>query len=312
METRAHHILIGTFVTLAVAAIMLFALWLHKSYGDGAVKHYEVVFNETVRGLSQGSAVEYSGIVVGDVASLRLDPNDPRRVLARIAIKSSIPVRKDTTAVLALTGLTGTSVIQLGGGSPGSPLLEGSNGQDPVIVASPSPFARILNSGENTVANINDLLRNANRVFSEENVNNVSKILANVEEVSNTMAQQSGHVSSMLDALAEAGKGADQALAQISQLARTAEKAVGERGAAIMDNVRNTTESLSRISAETENLLANHYGALANGMQGLSDIGPAIRELRSTLVTLRTLIQRLNEDPAGYLLGRDTIREFKP
>lgn len=312
METRAHHILIGAFVTVAVLAIMSFALWLHKSYGDGAIKTYEVVFNETVRGLSQGSAVEYSGIAVGDVTSLRLDPNDPRRVLAKITVRGDIPVREDTKAVLALTGLTGTSVIQLSGGSPNSPLLVGEDGDDPVIVAGPSPFARFIDGGENTVSNLNDLLRNANRVFSSENVDNVAKILANVEKVTGAMAGQSAYVDTMLDSLAAAGQGAKEALMQINQLVGSAEQVLKQHGTEIMNSVGTITKSVARISAETENLMANHYGAISNGLQGLGDIGPAVRELRATLVSLRTLIQRLNEDPAGYLLGRDTVKEFQP
>lgn len=77
METRAHHVLIGLVTVLVVAGAMLFGLWLAKSSVDSTFKDYEVVFNEAVTGLSKGSAVQYSGIKVGDVISLRLDPNDP-------------------------------------------------------------------------------------------------------------------------------------------------------------------------------------------------------------------------------------------
>lgn len=312
METRAHHVLIGAFVTLAVIAIMGFALWLQKSYGDGAVRSYEVVFNETVRGLSQGSAVEYSGITVGDVVSLRLDPQDPRRVLARINVQASVPIRQDTRAVLALTGLTGTSVIQLSGGAPDSPLLEGQHGELPQIIASPSPFARFINSGEDTVANLNDLLRNAKRLFSDQNLDNIDKIIANVSDVTSAMAGQKEYVNEVMATLTEAGRGASQALQQINQLVSMADKALQEHGGQILSSVQTTAAAMARLSAETEALMANNYGALSSGLQGLGDIGPAVRELRNTLVSLRTLIQRLNEDPAGYLLGRDTIKEFQP
>lgn len=55
-----------------------------------------MVFNEAVSGLSKGSSVQYSGIKVGDVVSLRLDPQDPRRVLARIRLAGDTPVKEDT------------------------------------------------------------------------------------------------------------------------------------------------------------------------------------------------------------------------
>ncbi|MAE23259.1 MAG: ABC transporter permease, partial [Pseudomonas sp.] len=64
MEPRAHHVLIGLFTVLTVGAALLFGLWLNSSSSDRAFTDYEVIFNEAVTGLSQGSAVQYSGIKV--------------------------------------------------------------------------------------------------------------------------------------------------------------------------------------------------------------------------------------------------------
>jgi len=133
METRAHHVLIGLFTVIVVAGALLFGLFLAKSSVDREFKDYQVVFNEAVSGLSNGSSVQYSGIKVGDVISLRLDPKDPRRVLARIRLGGDTPVKEDTQAKLALTGVTGTSIIQLSGGTPQSPTLKGKDGNLPNI-----------------------------------------------------------------------------------------------------------------------------------------------------------------------------------
>ena len=105
METRAHHVLIGLFSVLIVVGAMLFGLWLAKASMDSTFKDYEVVFNEAVSGLSKGSSVQYNGIKVGDVIELRLDDKDPRRVLARIRLAAGTPVKVDTKAKLALTGV---------------------------------------------------------------------------------------------------------------------------------------------------------------------------------------------------------------
>jgi len=96
METRAHHVLIGLFTVLVAAAAVLFCLWLNKSSGDKNLNYYTVVFNEAVSGLSKGSPVQYSGIKVGDVVGLTLDPQDPRKVLARIRVEGNIPIKQDT------------------------------------------------------------------------------------------------------------------------------------------------------------------------------------------------------------------------
>ena len=77
METRAHHVLIGLFTLLVVGAALMFALWLGKSDADRQFEVYDIVFQEAVSGLSKGGTVEFNGIKIGDVSSLRLDPQDP-------------------------------------------------------------------------------------------------------------------------------------------------------------------------------------------------------------------------------------------
>ncbi|HCW94701.1 MAG TPA: MCE family protein, partial [Pseudomonas sp.] len=113
METRAHHVLIGLFTVLVVGGALLFALWLGKSSIDREYEYYEVGFNRAVSGLSTGSSVEYSGIKVGDVERLWLEPDDPRKVRARIRVYAGTPIRQDTRARLALANITGAMVIQL-------------------------------------------------------------------------------------------------------------------------------------------------------------------------------------------------------
>lgn len=71
METRAHHVVIGLFTLIVVSAALLFCLWLTNSGSDRQFRLYDIVFNEPVSGLSQGSTVQYSGIRVGEVTQLR-------------------------------------------------------------------------------------------------------------------------------------------------------------------------------------------------------------------------------------------------
>ena len=81
MEPRAHHVVIGAFA-IGVAVLALgFVLWLTRASVDQRYTDYEVVFNESVTGLSRGGMVQYNGITVGEVAQLRLAPDDFRQLL---------------------------------------------------------------------------------------------------------------------------------------------------------------------------------------------------------------------------------------
>ncbi|KMM78889.1 MlaD family protein [Pseudomonas deceptionensis] len=312
METRAHHVLIGLFSVLVVVGAMLFGLWLAKASMDSTFKDYEVVFNEAVSGLSKGSSVQYNGIKVGDVIELRLDDKDPRRVLARIRLAASTPVKVDTKAKLALTGVTGTSIIQLSGGDPNSPDLKGKDGKLPEIIASPSPIARLLTDGNDLLANVNILLHNANRLFSDDNVDRVSKTLDNLEQTTTAIAGQRGDISQTLKQLAQVGKQASVTLEQTNVLMRNANGLLSTEGKKMFNSAEQAMTSLQQSTSTINKLINNNEDSLNSGLQGLNQLGPAVNELRETLGTLRSISRRLEANPSGYLLGREQNKEFTP
>ncbi|KAB0499245.1 MlaD family protein [Pseudomonas lini] len=312
METRAHHVLIGLFTVIVVAGALLFGLWLAKSSVDTEFKDYEIVFNEAVSGLSNGSAVQYSGIKVGDVVMLRLDPNDPRRVLARIRLGGDTPIKEDTQAKLALTGITGTSIIQLSGGTPQSPTLKGKDGDLPTIIASPSPIARLMNDSSDLMAGVNVLMHNANQLFSSENVARISSTLENLEQTTGAIADQRGDIRQAMQQLASVGKQASATLEQTTALMRNANGLLNDQGKQMFGSAEQAMKSLEQSSATINTLLSANQDSLNNGMQGLNGLAPAVRELRDTLSSLRTISQRLEANPSGYLLGNDKNKEFTP
>jgi phospholipid/cholesterol/gamma-HCH transport system substrate-binding protein len=295
-----------------VAAALLFGLWLAKSSVDTEFKDYEVVFNEAVSGLSKGSAVQYSGIKVGDVVTLRLDPKDPRRVLARIRLGGDTPIKEDTRAILALTGITGTSIIQLSGGTPQSPNLKGKDGNLPVIIASPSPIARLLNDSGDLMAGVNTLMHNANLMFSTDNVERISKTLEHLEQTTGTIADQRGDIRQAMQQLASVGKQAGAMLEQTSALMRNANGLLNDQGKQMFGSAEQAMKSLEQSSATINQLLTTNQDSLNSGMQGLNGLAPAVRELRETLTSLRAISQRLEANPSGYLLGNDKNKEFTP
>ncbi|MDF9776057.1 phospholipid/cholesterol/gamma-HCH transport system substrate-binding protein [Pseudomonas baetica] len=304
METRAHHVLIGLFTVIVVTAALLFGLWLAKSSVDTEFKDYEVVFNEAVSGLSKGSSVQYSGIKVGDVISLRLDPKDPRRVLARIRLAGDTPVKEDTNAKLALTGVTGTSIIQLSGGTPQSPTLKGKDGNLPTIVASPSPIARLLNDSEDLMAGVSTLMHNANLMFSTENIERISNTLEHLEQTTGTIAEQRGDIRQAMQQLASVGKQANNMLEQTTALMRNANGLLNEHGKEALGSAEQAMKSLEESSATLNKLITANQDSLNSGMQGLNGLGPAVREMRETLTSLRTIAKRLEATPQRIPAGQ--------
>ncbi|PWU26277.1 MULTISPECIES: MlaD family protein [unclassified Pseudomonas] len=312
METRAHHVVIGLFTVLVAIGGLLFGLWLAKNSSDQQYNYYDVIFTEAVTGLSQGGTVQYSGIKVGDVVSLRLDPQDPRKVLARIRVFDQTPIRQDTRAKLAITGVTGTAIIQLSNGSPESPPLVGKDGQVPVIKTIPSPLSKLLANGEDIATNVSNLINNVNRMFSQDNVDRISRTLDHIDQATAVIAEQRGDIRRTVQELAAASEQAKLTLANASQLLGNANQLLGSQGKDTLLSAQQTLTALQRSSEKIDRLLDSNYDSVNGGLNGLGEIGPAVRELRATLENLQRVTRRLEENPTNYLFGGNRTKEFQP
>lgn len=305
MEPRAHHVLIGVFTLVVAVAAVLFSLWLAKAGQDAETRDYDIVFLEGVRGLSRGSAVQYNGLRVGEVRQLRLDPNDLQRVRAQVSIQASIPIHEDTQARLALAGITGQSVIELSGGTPNSPLLEASGDGLPMIVASPSPLAQLMAGGEEMMTQITKLLDNANAFLSAENSKSLSASLQKLETLMGQLSTAGEGVPSLVKELSQASQ-------QATTLLSSTQGLVDRQGTQAMNAIQKSMEDFSRATQSLNKLLEQNSAAIGRGAQGLTEIEPALRELRQVLAGFRAVTARLEDNPAGYLLGRDKLQEFTP
>ena len=138
MERKAHYALIGLFTFAVVAGAFGFIFWLHHSSGKKQAVSYRVIFDSSVSGLQVGGNVLFNGIRVGEVTNLRLDPDNPRQVVALLAVNKATPIRSDTRVGLEFAGLTGVAAVSLKGVSANTPLIEREEGEPPTLRSDPS------------------------------------------------------------------------------------------------------------------------------------------------------------------------------
>lgn len=304
METRAHYILVGLFTLLAGAAALLFALWLNNSDTDREVDYFDVLFREAVSGLSVGSAVQYSGIRVGAIEQLTLDPHDPRIVRARIRVASDVPVKVDTKARLIRLNITGTSAIELSEGLPTSARLSAGTGV-PVIEATPSSLALLRVTSEELLLNTSTLLERANALLSEENGRRIARMLENVEVLTTSLAEQQDTLSEGLEGLAQSTHTANEVLDRVNRLLIRYEEPVLDGLSAAVADLRQFTKNLNTVLEESS-------PAVTTGLEGFAELAPAMRDLREILTTVDIMTRRIADNPADFVLGNDTIREYHP
>jgi phospholipid/cholesterol/gamma-HCH transport system substrate-binding protein len=313
METRAHHVLIGAF-TIGVFLLALgFVLWMSKSSADRGFSEYDIVFTEAVTGLSVGGLVQYNGIKVGEVTRLSLAPDDPRKVIARVRLDASAPVRQDTRAKLGLQGVTGLAFIQLSGGAPESPpLLPTPEHPVPVIPSEESALSKLLASGSDVVTSINDILLRIGQILSDDNVRRVSSLLEHVDQLTGTFADQRQDIAVAIRQLAEATGELKKTLRTLDAMADTTNALVRDDARAVLKSVQHALASVDKVAASAGALVDDNRAAIgAFSNQGLRQIGPTVIELRETLRSLKQLSDKLGASDS-LLLGRDQPKEFQP
>ncbi len=306
METRAHHILIGAFTLVVVIVGVLFALWLGKTSLNKQYHYYDIVFTEAVTGLSKGSPVQYNGIQVGEVSQLKLDAKDPRKVLARIQVAADTPIKTDTRAKLGLLGLTGVAFVQLTGGAPASqPMMPTVANPVPVIQSESSALTKLLASGGDVITSLNGILDRLSQIVSPENVDRINGTLKNINATTRTLAAERDDLATLIQQAAAASQQLNQTLAGVNHL-------VNGPGEATLQSAQQAMASLAQTTRTLNQLLTENQDSLHSGLRGMDQIGPTLREMRSTLRDIHQLTSKLQSNPAGYLLGRDHATEFTP
>jgi phospholipid/cholesterol/gamma-HCH transport system substrate-binding protein len=316
METKANHVLIGAFTLALIATILLFILWASKYATKDAYHEYDILFRESVTGLSVGGVVQYNGIEVGNVRDLHLSPKDPSQVIARVRLKANTPVKVDTVAKLELQGLaTGISFIQLSGGTPNSPLLYTSANDDehvPMIVASQSGFAKLLNSSEGIAKTATDVLAHINSMLSEENVKHISNTLANLDSLSTSIAGQRQDIAALIKSARTSLEKLDRTMESADKTMATVNGQFGQKLPGMMDHLDRTLAQLDSLSKNADAIVRDNRGAIDSfANQGLAQLGPTLAQLRQTLREINRLAGRMQNNPAGFLLGHEQQQEFE-
>jgi phospholipid/cholesterol/gamma-HCH transport system substrate-binding protein len=114
MTTRKLEILVGAFVALSIAALMLLALKVANAGVTGSDQSYQLFATfDNIGGLKVRSPVKVGGVVVGRVANIHLDPEKFQPVVT-LEINSSYSNFPETSSLAILTsGLLGEQYIGL-------------------------------------------------------------------------------------------------------------------------------------------------------------------------------------------------------
>ena len=188
METRANFVLIGSFTLAVIAAAFGFVLWFQSLHTTKARSPLRIVFEGPAAGLRNGGSVNFNGIRIGEVTSVKLD--NPRRVVALAMVENNAPIRKDTLVGLEFQGLTGVAAISLKGGQEAAPPVPLDEDGVPTLTADPNALQDVTEA-------IRGTLQNINRVVAD-NQESVKNSLKNLETFTNSLARNSQKIDDVM------------------------------------------------------------------------------------------------------------------
>src|SRR5947208_7877263 len=251
METRANYVLIGAFTLAVIGAVFGFVLWFQSLHTAKARSPIRIVFEGPASGLRNGGSVNFNGIRIGEVVSVKLD--NPRRVVALAMVENNAPIRKDTLVGLEFQGLTGVAAISLKGGAEAAPAVPLDEDGIPVLTADPNALQDVTEAIRGTLQNINKVVSD-NQEAVKNSLRNLevftSSLARNSERIDNVMAKVDGVMGKAdnlmlgLNTLAGGKDGGElfQAVKSIRELAEDFDK----RSGLLMGDGRRTLGDISR------------------------------------------------------------------
>lgn len=313
MENNANYALVGVLAAAVFAALFAFVYWFAAPAANVALKPYDIVFTGTVSGIARGTDVTFNGIRIGQVSTVQLDPEDSNRVVARVDVDATVPIRADTKVMTGFQGLTGGGSVQLSGGTvaAGDPPV-GPGRAVPTLYAQVSDFQSIIDGLSSTVNGASTAVSRINSLL-DANDDKINTTLANIESFSSALAANSDGVQNALASISEAGKQIGPMAEQIGDLSAKVSALVEavppEDVAKVVADVTIFSDSLARNSDQidkffaTTSVLSDNLTQLTEGLHSaVAVIDQVAAEIDPTIVG-RVLA---NVDKFATSLGNNT------
>jgi phospholipid/cholesterol/gamma-HCH transport system substrate-binding protein len=313
METRSNYAIVGAVVVTLVIAMFIAVLWLARFAGADD-QHFDIFFKQSITGLAIGSPVAFNGVPVGKIEEIKLLPDTPQFVRVRISIAEDVPVLKGTTAAVEGVGFTGVSQIALSGAMQGGEPISASGPYGvPVIPPRVGGLGALLASAPQLLNNVSKLTDRLSELLNAENRNSVAGILKNTNRVSAALADRAPEIAQTIVDARTTLQAATAAIKRFDTLTSSTQLLLDEDGRPAVADLRRAIKgaeaSLARIDALTE---AAEPGVEKFTTETLPEANRLVREMRDLTGNLGAVAAKLDEDPAGALLGGRSLPNYVP
>ncbi|WEK49343.1 MAG: MlaD family protein [Candidatus Kaistia colombiensis] len=300
METRANYATIGLFTLGVIVACFVFIYWLARYDESGIRKPLRILIPGSVAGLASGSQVLFNGIKVGEVNTLRINPEDPNEVEAMVSVDPNQPIKADTKASLGIQGLTGVAFIELKGGSAALPNLLDQPGI-PTLEAQASGLQDLIASAQDLVSKVNKAVDRVNG-FIDTAEPSLTTSVKNIQTFTDALAENSAGVKEFMTNVGDLSKRIGSLSESLSGIVGKADKIISAidptKVADTLANIDQVTQKLSASSEAFPEIIGNVKQIseqLEKALDGAQQIIAAIQveAVKSTINDIATVARRV-------------------
>ena len=233
---------------------------------------YKVVFSK-VQGLKPGTPVTISGMEVGNVKSLRLDPQSKVELMIEVLQRYQGNIRQDSQAAIAMA-LIGAKTIEITVGSPEKPLLPpGST----IPSLEPKEITDLLKEIDvkGYLKKIDDVLDNLKSITNklDDPKGPLFRTLGNLEFVTSQLKNGRGSVGAILQDPKMHGE-INAAIAQVRRSLSNAEE--------ITRNAAQVSQSLPPLMGEVDRSVKEVPKLIEELKKILAELPPILEDIRKT------------------------------
>jgi len=302
MEPKVNYVVVGAFVLLLGALLVVVIVWLGKGFDRAVYDRYYAYMEESVAGLSINGSVKYRGVEVGRVKEIVLNPDNPEQVRLTLDVVRGTPIKEDTVAILDVQGLTGLAIVDLTGGSRDAPSLTVRTGEDyPVIKTGPSLFLRFDRATTRLLTNLNRVSENLNTLLDDKNQAAISQLLTDMADLSKILSARKHQFEAGVTNAAHIM----EYVAQTSRLLNEEMPLLIERLYGSSEALETMAEKVGRTSMVLGSVVEDTKPDIKRfSQQTLNEMRVLVVELRQLTATLQRSARQLEQEPNSLIFGR--------
>jgi phospholipid/cholesterol/gamma-HCH transport system substrate-binding protein len=296
MEPKVSYSLVGAFVILFGAILIVIVLWLVRGGPQRSYQTYYAYFAESVSGVNENSIVRYKGVNVGRVRGMSLDPKNPERVRLVLEIADGTPMKEDTLAGLSAQGLTGLAFVELSGGTRDSPPLTTAPGQEYATIKT-KPTLRLEQTASTLMNNVNQLVIAMKDLTDVQSRASIRKTMANLADLTAALKEREKELGKLFS-------GADRTLENTREMTEKL-PALITRVTEAVTALDNMAQQMARTGKNVDSLVSGSQQDVQRFTnQTLGEAGLLIAEMRQLTERLQHVAQQVEQNPRSLLFGR--------